>query len=267
MLVRAQKNKKEDGSAGPHHFKFGKCSFCGKGEGEFQKKVAKLPVECPKNPNGTKHIGGYTCKFCKELLVKPNQEAVAKAFQFFDTDGSGFLELDELKKILMNNKTGSAFSEDEVNKVMQKFDENGDGKLSMEEFAAYMANSAKKPGGISALGGMSSRKLMADAVDDPMSKPLPKGWKRCPHCVYEWQDKHGKDECPKCLKPLSAVRTSRLPGEASLHKADAASAMESDKGECPKGGAHHFKFGKCSKCGLPEGKFVAQEYKAKHSYH
>lgn len=76
----------------------------------------------------------------------------------------------------------------------------------------------------------------------------------CPYCGHGWLDKYHKDECPKCLSPLSAAGSvRRAPGEASTFKAAASSAMESDSGECPKGGAHHWKFGRCSKCGKGEG--------------
>lgn len=80
--------------------------------------------------------------------------------------------------------------------------------------------------------------------------------KACPHCGHTWLDKYGKDECPKCLLPLSTTVYSRVPGEASTFKAAAGSAMESESGVCPKsnGGPHTWKFGKCSKCGRGEGK-------------
>eukprot|EP01059_Diplonema_ambulator_P003105 TRINITY_DN1274_c0_g1_i1.p1 TRINITY_DN1274_c0_g1~~TRINITY_DN1274_c0_g1_i1.p1 ORF type:complete len:151 (+),score=1.69 TRINITY_DN1274_c0_g1_i1:86-538(+) len=101
--------------------------------------------------------------------------------------------------------------------------------------------------------------------------------KRCPHCDFSWLDKYGKNECPKCCQPLttghapgsrpswstSAYSSSQVsgntaqhriqPGEASTYKQSASSAMESQSGSCSKGGAHTWKFGKCSKCGRAEG--------------
>jgi len=80
----------------------------------------------------------------------------------------------------------------------------------------------------------------------------------CPYCGHSWLDKYGKDECPKCLNPLSAAgAVPRAPGEATSNKLSAASAMESESGKCPKGGAHTFRFGKCSKCGKGEGAELA----------
>eukprot|EP01061_Rhynchopus_euleeides_P017412 TRINITY_DN2895_c0_g1_i1.p2 TRINITY_DN2895_c0_g1~~TRINITY_DN2895_c0_g1_i1.p2 ORF type:complete len:152 (+),score=35.35 TRINITY_DN2895_c0_g1_i1:64-519(+) len=105
---------------------------------------------------------------------------------------------------------------------------------------------------------------------------MPEVRKRCPHCDFSWLDKYGKNECPKCIQPLvSEPRGSRgvwdggnyssqvvsgrtagarlQPGEASTFKQSASSAMESHSGQCPRGGAHSWKFGKCSQCGKAEG--------------
>lgn len=72
--------------------------------------------------------------------------------------------------------------------------------------------------------------------------------KQCSTCAYSWLDKYGKNECPKCLAPLvgGGAVAKRAPGEASTFKAKASDAGESESGDCPKGGAHSWKFGKCS---------------------
>eukprot|EP00955_Chlamydomonas_euryale_P059337 357348-Chlamydomonas_euryale.AAC.1 len=90
--------------------------------------------------------------------------------------------------------------------------------------------------------------------------------RHCGCCDYSWLDKYGKNECPKCLAPLvggggvappktgNVIATGRrLPGEAVTYKLAASDACESVSGQCGRGGAHTWKFGKCSKCGLGEG--------------
>lgn len=79
--------------------------------------------------------------------------------------------------------------------------------------------------------------------------------KKCPTCEFSWLDKYGRNECPKCLQPLGGAggAARRAPGEVSTFKQNPASAMESESGSCPKGGAHLWKFGKCSKCAKSEG--------------
>ena len=84
--------------------------------------------------------------------------------------------------------------------------------------------------------------------------------KTCPYCAHSWLDKYGKNECPKCLNPLSAGGyVPRMPGEAVTNKMCASSAMESEFGSCAKGGVHTFRFGKCTKCGKGEGAALADQ--------
>ena len=99
-------------------------------------------------------------------------------------------------------------------------------------------------------------------------------WMRCPTCEHKWLDKYRKDECPRCLSTLSwglemqkkaaerhAVSSGRRqPGEVSTIKQRPSSAMEASAGNCSKGGAHKFRFGRCNKCGLEEGEFARRGY-------
>ena len=62
--------------------------------------------------------------------------------------------------------------------------------------------------------------------------------KQCFTCGHRWLDKWNKDECPRCLQPLSMAefqRAKRLPGEVSTFKQPPGSAMESSSGHCPSG--------------------------------
>ena len=88
--------------------------------------------------------------------------------------------------------------------------------------------------------------------------------KQCPTCGHRWLDKYQKDECPKCLVPLSIAesrRNQRLPGEVSTFKQPPGSAMESASGVCPKGQGgqkHLWRFGRCTICGMAEGNALSR---------
>ena len=92
------------------------------------------------------------------------------------------------------------------------------------------------------------------------SSSLPRGTV-CSSSGHRWLDKYHKDECVKCLTPLSRnilARNRRNPGEASTLKEKPSSAMESSSGVCREGGAHEWRFGRCRKCGKPQGTALEQ---------
>ena len=70
----------------------------------------------------------------------PNEEElktiVEKAFKLYDADESGFLEREEIKKLL-NDACGElgapAITDTQLDEVIKTVDDNGDGKFSFDE--------------------------------------------------------------------------------------------------------------------------------------
>ncbi|GKV14147.1 hypothetical protein SLEP1_g25058 [Rubroshorea leprosula] len=65
-----------------------------------------------------------------------NDEHFRRAFMFFDTDGSGFIELDELREALADESGETDI--DIVNDIMREVDNDKDGRISYDEFVAMM---------------------------------------------------------------------------------------------------------------------------------
>ena len=64
------------------------------------------------------------------------EEIVRKAFEIYDTDKSGFLERDEIKKLLddaCGELGADEITEEQLDAVIQTVDANNDGKFSFDE--------------------------------------------------------------------------------------------------------------------------------------
>lgn len=75
----------------------------------------------------------------RQILADENKliEVAKAAFESVDTDGSGFIDAVELKKV-MSSVAGDIGmpepSDSDVSEVMKELDANSDGKISEEEF-------------------------------------------------------------------------------------------------------------------------------------
>ncbi|XP_076906821.1 calcium-dependent protein kinase 13-like [Bidens hawaiensis] len=87
------------------------------------------------NGKGTLDYGEFVA-ISLHLRKIANDEHLHKAFSYFDKDGDGYIESDELRDTLMEDCDD--ISADIANDIFQEVDTDKDGKISYEEFAAMM---------------------------------------------------------------------------------------------------------------------------------
>lgn len=75
-------------------------------------------------------------EFREFLAIIHSPERILEAFKSFDKDRSGYLDKDELFKI-MEQFGGGTLSRKEMEDIYVKLDENHDGKIKYKEFVEY----------------------------------------------------------------------------------------------------------------------------------
>ncbi|KAJ8570754.1 hypothetical protein K7X08_037726 [Anisodus acutangulus] len=87
------------------------------------------------NGKGTLDYGEFIA-ISLHLQRMANDEHLHRAFSFFDKDGNGYIEPDELRDALMED--GSDDCTNVANDIFQEVDTDKDGRISYDEFAAMM---------------------------------------------------------------------------------------------------------------------------------
>ena len=70
------------------------------------------------------------------LKVALSDKDLKAAFKLIDVDGSGSLDADEFRNILMN--LGEKFDEEMIEEMIRQADTDGSGKIEEDEFVAVM---------------------------------------------------------------------------------------------------------------------------------
>jgi len=71
-----------------------------------------------------------------EAMDEEEREELKAAFEVFDTDHSGFIDMEELGRLMAG--LGQDLSRNELDKMMNELDEDHDGQVSFEEFLTLM---------------------------------------------------------------------------------------------------------------------------------
>lgn len=70
-------------------------------------------------------------------LTREQVDEINEAFKLFDKDGSGMIDIDELKDAM--KALGLAYDKKKVKELMEQADKDGSGQIDQEEFIALMA--------------------------------------------------------------------------------------------------------------------------------
>ncbi|XP_028120225.1 calcium-dependent protein kinase 10-like isoform X2 [Camellia sinensis] len=97
----------------------------------FKKKALRADVD----GNGILDYGEFVAVTI-HLQKMENDAHFREAFMFFDKDGSGYIELDELREALAD-ESGETDA-DVLNEIMREVDTDKDGQISYDEFVAMM---------------------------------------------------------------------------------------------------------------------------------
>ncbi|WMV44901.1 hypothetical protein MTR67_038286 [Solanum verrucosum] len=100
-----------------------------------ESEVQMLIEAIDTNGKGTLDYGEFIA-VSLHLQRMANDEHLHKAFSYFDKDGNGYIEPDELRDALMED--GADDCTNMANDIFQEVDTDKDGRISFEEFAAMM---------------------------------------------------------------------------------------------------------------------------------
>jgi calmodulin len=74
----------------------------------------------------------------KRMKDVDTEEELIEAFKFFDTEGTGLIQIDELKQMMLN--LGETLDPEELEEVIMEADEDNDGYVNYEEFVKMVIN-------------------------------------------------------------------------------------------------------------------------------
>ncbi|GMJ03227.1 calcium-dependent protein kinase 13 [Hibiscus trionum] len=112
-----------------------KAGFRNFGSQLAESEVQMLIEAVDANGKGTLDYGEFLA-VSLHLQRLANDEHLRKAFSYFDKDGNGFIEPDELRDALMED--GADDCTNVANDIFQEVDTDKDGRISYDEFAAMM---------------------------------------------------------------------------------------------------------------------------------
>ncbi|XP_015265712.1 PREDICTED: caltractin-like [Gekko japonicus] len=101
--------------------------------------IRKMVAEIGKNDHSFINFEDFLTIIIKKMSEKDNKEEVLKAFQLFDTDGTGKISLKNLKNAI--SELGEDISDEELQEMIEEADRDGDGEVDQQEFLRIMKKS------------------------------------------------------------------------------------------------------------------------------
>ncbi|XP_012940785.1 neo-calmodulin-like [Aplysia californica] len=107
------------------------------GQNPTEKELENIMKNADVSKSGNLTYDEYVSVINSHCLSAVDIEVqLRQAFLVFDRDKSGYLDLDQLKDVLLT--LGEPLTPEEVQLVFKKIDQNNDGKVDPEEFVSFL---------------------------------------------------------------------------------------------------------------------------------
>ena len=106
------------------------------GQNPTEDEVLNLVIEYDINGDGTIDFEEFMEMMKKQSKDHDNSAELREAFKIFDRDGNGFIDAEELKRVV--TQYGAKLSQEEAGELLREADQDGDGKLDYNEFVRMM---------------------------------------------------------------------------------------------------------------------------------
>jgi len=112
------------------------------GTNPTDKELDEMIAMADADGSGSIDFAEFVTLMAHNMTDEKSVDDLKKAFQVFDSDGSGNISPDELQRIMIN--VGEPVSLEDVNKVISEADEDGDGEINFEEFINVIIMGGRK---------------------------------------------------------------------------------------------------------------------------
>ena len=125
-------------SEGKAHIETKQLKFAIRALGFEPKKeeINRMIEQIDKNKTGFISYDDFVSLMAKRFAEKDTNDEIMKAFQLFDSDGSGNISFDNLKRVA--KELGENISDEELREMITEADRDGDGVVNCQEFLRIM---------------------------------------------------------------------------------------------------------------------------------
>ena len=106
------------------------------GQVHSQAELEEMTAEVDADGNGIVDFPEMLSLIARKMKDADTEDEVKTAFKVFDRNNTGEIEIDDLRRVMMN--LGDKLTDDEISTIMREADVNGDGVIDNEEFIRMM---------------------------------------------------------------------------------------------------------------------------------
>ncbi|XP_065581264.1 neo-calmodulin-like isoform X2 [Artemia franciscana] len=106
------------------------------GQNPTDAEILAIIKEVDADGNGTIEFSEFVIAMAKSVNDIDSEKEIKEAFDVFDKDGNGHINVEELRYVSVN--LGETFSDEDIAEMLKQADFDGDGVVNYKDFARMM---------------------------------------------------------------------------------------------------------------------------------